>query len=118
MDILNEEVKKGNYVIAGGDFNQSFSNINIPYEVFPEQWQPASMDVSPFENDWQFIMNSDVPSCRSLYAPLTDDPSALQYYTIDGFIVSNNITVDSYSIHDLGFANSDHNPQTIKITLQ
>jgi len=118
MDILNEETAKGNYVIAGGDFNQSFSNVQNNYPVFPEQWQPAYMDVSPFEADWQFIMNNEIPTCRSLYTPLAgNDPDSLQYYMIDGFIVSSNITVNSYEITDLGFANSDHNPQTLNITL-
>ena len=118
MDILNEETAKGNYVIAGGDFNQSFSNVQNNYPVFAEQWQPAFMDVSPFADDWQFIMNNETPTCRSLYTPLAgNDPDSLQYYMIDGFIVSSNITVNSYEIRDLGFANSDHNPQVINITL-
>ena len=119
MDILNEETAKGNYVIAGGDFNQSFSSVKVNYPVFPEQWQPASMDVSAYQNTWQFLMYEDIPSCRSLYAPLAgNDPNSLQYYVIDGFIVSSNIRVDSYEIHDLGFANSHHNPQILNITLE
>ena len=117
MDILNEESAKGNYIIAGGDFNQSFSNAKAPYKVYPEQWQPAFLDVSEYLDDWQFIMNNDVPTCRSLYMPLTGNESSLQYYMIDGFILSKNITVDSYEIEDLGFKNSDHNPQVLEITL-
>ena len=117
MDILNSEASKGNYVIAGGDFNQTFSNIESKNKVFPEQWQPAAMDVSLYENDRQFIMTNDIPTCRSLYTPLVGNESGLQYYMIDGFILSKNITVDSYLIHDLGFANSDHNPQILNITL-
>ncbi|MCR4703361.1 MAG: endonuclease/exonuclease/phosphatase family protein [Saccharofermentans sp.] len=117
MDILSSEASKGNYVIAGGDFNQSFSNVESKNKVFPEQWQPAAMDVSPYENDWQFIMTNEIPTCRSLYTPLVGNESGLQYYMIDGFILSKNISVDSYSIHDLGFANSDHNPQMLNITL-
>lgn len=119
MDILNEETAKGNYVIAGGDFNQVFSNVDNKYPVFPEQWQPAALDISPYEDTWQFIMCSDTASCRSLYAPLAgNDPNSLQYYTIDGFIVSSNIRVDSYEIVDLGFVSSDHNPQVLNITLE
>ena len=117
MDILSEESGKGNYVIAGGDFNQSFSNVPCNYPVYPEQWQPGSIDVSAFENDWQFIMNNEIPTCRSLYYPLKGNEDSVQYYMVDGFILSKNITVDSYEIHDLGFENSDHNPQLISITL-
>ena len=117
MDILSEESGKGNYVIVGGDFNQSFSNVPCDYPVYPEQWQPAELDVSAYENDWQFIMNNETPTCRSLYYPLKGNETSVQYYMLDGFILSNNITVDSYEIHDLGFENSDHNPQIINITL-
>ena len=119
MDILNDETAKGNYVIAGGDFNQTFSNIEDKFPVFPEQWQPAALDVSPYSDNWQFLMYEDIPSCRSLYAPLAgNDPDSLQYYIIDGFILSSNIRVDSYEIVDLGFASSDHNPQVLNITLE
>ena len=117
MDVFSEETAKGNYVIAGGDFNQSFSNVKNNYPVYPEQWQPSFMDVSPYENDCQFLMDSEVASCRSLYKPLTGNESTLQYYIIDGFILSKNIRVDSYEIKDLGFKNSDHNPQLLNVTL-
>lgn len=117
MDILDYETSLGNYVIAGGDFNQSFSNVQCNYPVYSEQWQPAAMDVSIYESNWQFIMNNEIPTCRSLYAPLVGNENTLQYYMIDGFIISKNITVDSYEIRDLGFVNSDHNPQVITVTL-
>ena len=117
MDILNSETAKGNYVIAGGDFNQSFSNVPMNYPVYPEQWQPAAMDVSSYEDNWQFIMNNEIPTCRLLYTPLVGNENNLQYYMIDGFVVSRNITIDSYEIRDLGFVNSDHNPQVLTITL-
>ena len=117
MDILNEEAAKGNYVIAGGDFNQSFSNAANDYTVFPDQWQPSFMDVTSFTDNWEFLMNNEIPTCRSLYKPLVGNESELQFYMIDGFILSKNITVDSYDILDLGFVNSDHNPQVLNITL-
>ena len=119
MDILNEETAKGNYVIAGGDFNQTFSNVENKFPVYPEQWQAAAFDVAPYADNWQFLMSSDIASSRSLYTPLAgNDPNSLQYYIIDGFIVSSNIRVDSYEILDLGFVSSDHNPQVLNITLE
>ena len=45
------------------------------------------------------------------------DKKDFQYYMIDGFIVSNNITVDSFETIDLDFKNTDHNPVSMKITL-
>lgn len=119
MDVFREETAKGNYVIAGGDFNQSFSSVTVNYPVLPKQWQPGVMDVSPFKNECQFVMDNKVPTCRSLYAPRAgNDPFSLQYYIIDGFILSNNIKLESYEVRDLSFENSDHNPQIMKITLK
>ena len=63
-------------------------------------------------------MDSKVASCRSLYKPLTGNEATLQYYMIDGFIVSKNIRVESYEVKDLGFVNSDHNPQILKVVLE
>ena len=56
MDILNDETAKGNYVIAGGDFNQTFSGVENKFPVFPEQWQPAALDVSPYTDNWPSIL--------------------------------------------------------------
>ena len=40
-----------------------------------------------------------------------------QYYVIDGFIVSPNVTVDTVETLDFGFRNSDHNPVCITVSL-
>ena len=119
-DFLNEEAKKGNYIIAGGDFNQIFSSADT--DAYPAQegkWAAGQIDVSEIDGDWQFLMDSSVPSCRSLdQAYEGADKDSFQYYLIDGFIVSGNIKVESYETEDLAFKNSDHNPVFMKITLE
>lgn len=118
--VLQEEVDKGNYVIAGGDFNQSFSNVDISMypQINDELWQPGCVDVDEFGSDLSFVTDNSTPSCRSLDQPYEGaDPDHFQYYLIDGFIVSSNLTVDSVETQDLGFANSDHNPVVMKVTL-
>ena len=118
-DLLADEAKKGNYVVAGGDFNQYFSSTDISaYPVQPGNWAANAVDESAFGDDWQFLMDETVPSCRSLYRPYADaDKETFQYYLIDGFIVSGNCTVVSFGTQDLGFAVSDHNPVYLKLTL-
>lgn len=110
-EILNAELEKGNYVIAGGDFNQTFSNVDLSdYPVYDGMWEPGSIDVSDFE-DWQLLMDDSSPSCRSLDKAYTDaDKDTFQYYIIDGFIVSSNLTVESMETLDYDFVSSDHNP--------
>ena len=118
-EILQAEKGKGNYVIAGGDFNQTFSSADISsYVVKPDNWQAGMLDETQFAEGWQFMMNEKVPSCRSLIEPYIDaDKDDFQYYLIDGFIVSDNIKVTSVENQDLGFAVSDHNPVYMKLQL-
>ncbi len=119
-EILDEEYEKGNYVIAGGDFNQIFSSEDTAkFKALEGKWAPGIIDVSVFKDGWQFLMDERVPTCRSLDQPLKGaDLSNFQYYLIDGFIVSDNVTVSELETKDLGFVNSDHNPVVMEIILK
>lgn len=120
-ELIESEIAKGNYVIAGGDFNQTFSTVDM--SAFPliseDMWTPSLVETSDFDSSLQFIMDNDTPSCRSLdkvYAGT--DKSQVQYYCIDGFIVSGNIEIKDYGIDNLDFKNSDHNPLVMNIVLK
>ena len=119
-ELLQAEAEKGNYVIAGGDFNQIFSSADTgAYPAQEGKWAAGEIDVTQIEGDWQFLMDASVPSCRSLDQPLEGaDLSTFQYYLIDGFIISGNLQVDSLATQDLGFVNSDHNPVRLQVTLR
>ncbi|MBQ1684425.1 MAG: endonuclease/exonuclease/phosphatase family protein [Clostridia bacterium] len=118
-DILEKEAANGNYVIAGGDFNQIFSSADsAAYPTLEGNWQCSEIDVSAFPEGWQFLMDERVPSCRLLDRPYEGaDKASFQYYLIDGFIVSPNVTVQSLETLDLGFACSDHNPVVLRVVL-
>ena len=120
-DLLQKEVEKGNYVIAAGDFNQSFSNVDTgAYPILDEDlWAPGSIDVAEFGDDLTFHTDNTEPSCRSLDRPYAGaDPENFQYYLIDGFIVSSNIRVESVETKNYEFAYSDHNPVRMTVTLE
>ena len=119
-EILEEEAANGNYVIAGGDFNQSFSNTDISdYPLQEGVWAPGHIDTSEFTDGWQCLMDASVPTCRSLDKPYAGaDKDTFQYYVIDGFIVSSNIEVKSVQTQDLGFVNADHNPVLMECVLK
>jgi endonuclease/exonuclease/phosphatase family metal-dependent hydrolase len=119
LEVLQEEVDAGNYVIAAGDFNQIFSNVESDFPINEGMWEPGVINVSDFGDDFNLLMDSDVPSCRSLDQPYAGaDQDTFQYYIIDGYIVSNNIEVNSVETQDLGFVNSDHNPVVLKARLK
>lgn len=121
-DLLQHEAEKGNYVIAAGDFNQTFSNCDTSaYPVLGDNWVSPIIEESDFGSDFTLLMDSTVPSCRSLdkvYAGADQDPSAFQYYMLDGFIVSANITIENMETLDEGFVYTDHNPILLDVTLQ
>jgi len=117
--VLMEEYEKGNYVIAGGDFNQTFSGVDMtPYPVYPDRWQPGLIDESILPEDWSFVMDNQTPSCRSLDQPLAGaDLDHFQYYMIDGFIVSPNVRILKAETIDTGFVDADHNPVVMQVEL-
>ncbi|MCK4551928.1 MAG: endonuclease [Tenericutes bacterium] len=132
--IMQIEYDLGNYVVVGGDFNQTFPDaVDITYnsgtdtytydylyELIDENyWQAPPIDDDWFlVNNFQFGIDISVPTCRLLNQPLDKVNSANnQYYVIDGFIVSPNVTISSAETLDENFVYSDHNPVKLEITL-
>lgn len=130
--ILEEESNKGNYVLLGGDFNQTFpdavtisgSGDSLAYDYYYPLRDPTFWQAFPMENDWfidngfQFGVDLTTPTCRLLNHPLNLTNADLnQYYVIDGFIVSSNILIEYVETLDEGFKYSDHNPVQIEIKL-
>lgn len=122
-DLLESELDKGNYVIAGGDFNQGFSNMDLSaYPLHKGTWEAGVIDVKDFDDRLSFLTDARVPTCRSLDKPLVSaqdkDPECFQYYVIDGFIISDNIEVHDINTISTDFVYSDHNPLCVEITLK
>ena len=120
VSFMQEEYAKGNYVIAGGDFNQRFTNIDqSAYPVYEGMWQPGEISADAFGSSFTLLADSAVPTCRSLDRPLAGtDKEVFQYYLIDGFIISGNIHAESVETLDCGFVCSDHNPVRMVFTLE
>lgn len=117
LDFMKGEVKKGNYVVAGGDFNQTFSNVKTEGtgSYGKDTWRPKMIEVK--EDDFFYLMDGDTPSCRSLER-IYDGREDFPKYVIDGFIVSKNIEVKEFHVLPLNFKHSDHNPVHLKIKLK
>ena len=120
VSLMQDEYAKGNYVIAGGDFNQRFTNIDqSAYPVYEGMWQPGVIDAEAFGDNFRLLMDNAFPTCRSLDRPLSGaEKESFQFYLIDGFIVSSNIETESVETLDYGFISSDHNPVRMKFLLE
>lgn len=111
---FDKEVANGNYCIAGGDFNKDLLGDSSVYFGKGDKeynWaQPIPEGV--LENSKAtlvvpFDKSNPVPSSRNADGPY----HAGQYViTIDGFMVSPNITAVSSNVIDTQFKYSDHNP--------
>ncbi len=131
-DIMQTEYQAGNYVVVGGDFNQTFPQAvtihndgsNETYDYLYELKDADNYQAFPMEEDWflennfQFGVDVSVPTCRLLNHPYdTVNKDNNQYYVIDGYIVSDNVTINDVETLDYDFLNSDHNPVAIELTL-
>lgn len=114
MEFLEQEYERGNYVIAGGDFNQVFPGTLDAYPVAGGVWTPGLLEEDALPEGFRYVFDADSGTCRLLNRPYDDDS---QLYVIDGFIVSPNVQVDLVQTVELGFAHSDHNPVRLQITL-
>ncbi len=115
LKLVKEEYAKGNYVIAGGDFNQSFPKSEAFPQVNEEYWTPDKL--SPIFAGWQYAFDDSRPTCRLLNQPYDPYSEETRYYVIDGFLVSPNVTVDSVETLNYHFRYSDHNPVLLEFTL-
>lgn len=119
MDVLKTEYEKGNYVLAGGDFNQSFPGTEnaFPYYDSEEIWHPGKLESSMLPEGFTFVCDPSVPSCRSLDKPFSGIDGH-QVYCIDGFILSPNLELDSIKTLENSFKYTDHNPVFMRVLLR
>lgn len=115
--LLTEEYEKGNYVIAGGDFNQTFPGAAEAWPL-PEDavWKPGALEEA-LPDGWRYAYDLAAPSCRSLQMPYDPDCSEMLYYGIDGFILSPNLAVKEVRTLQEDFAYTDHNPVRLTVSL-
>lgn len=115
MQVLEQEYAKGNYVIAGGDFNQTFPGGLDAYPIAdPEKWTPGVLEAEMLPEGWQFAYDVTFATCRLLDQPYSEE---CQKYVIDGFILSPNVRMDTVETIDMQFQYSDHNPVRLNVTL-
>ena len=128
---MKSETDKGNYVIAAGDFNRDlvtnnplypdYNKENFAYKDMIKQPKPDWLSymfsddkTSAFDDGFKVIAANNEPSCRD--CDITWERGKTFVSTVDGFIVSDNIKVDSVStlkVGETGFAYSDHQPTTL-----
>ena len=121
FDDMLAEYEKGNYAIAGGDFNKDLLGNSdqifgvsgpaytwaqpIPAALIPEGLSIAA----PFDPE------KPAASCRNADRPYGPDNYRV---TVDGFIVSANVEVKTAQVWETGYRWSDHNPVYMDFVLR
>jgi endonuclease/exonuclease/phosphatase family metal-dependent hydrolase len=113
VKLLQAEYAKGNYVIAGGDFNQTFPGVAFP-EV-NRNWVPGQFDATAFPAGWHIAHDAATPTSRLNDAPWDGKN---QLYGIDGYVTSPNVEVVEVKTLDQDFEFSDHNPVLLRAALK
>jgi endonuclease/exonuclease/phosphatase family metal-dependent hydrolase len=116
--IMLEEYRKGNYVVAGGDWN-----INPPgYNESTFKTGDAGRTVQPqtdpefFPEGWKWTFDPSAPTNRSVDQPYVRGRTPATI--IDYFIISPNVNIVAVNTIDLQFIWSDHQPVMLKFTLK
>ena len=105
---LVSEYKAGNFVIAGGDWNQNPPSLDITRiekYVSKELW-PIPPEYFP--KGWQWVYDPAHPTNRDVDQAF--DPEKTSCTIIDFFLLSPNIEKLDIKTMDLEFLNSDHLP--------
>jgi len=118
-EFLKAEYEKGNYCVAGGDFNQTLPEFLDQFPIEEnEHFTPGIVDVSHFEEGWLLTADPSVATSRLLNKPYDGSREGIPLFLIDGFILSPNVELIEVQTQDLDFKNSDHNPVRLTFSLK
>lgn len=118
-DFVLGEYEKGNYVLVGGDWNQSPPDFKIT--TFGDNFESEVFKLTNISSDflpegWNWVYDASAPTNRYLNEPYTEGKTFRSI--LDFFLVSPNITVINSKTQDLNFQNADHNPVFIQFMLK
>ena len=121
---MQGEYNKGNFCIAGGDLNKDLSSNAVKYfgtSAGDYTWaQPIPQSIFLGSNVslvFPYNETTRTPSCRNADGPWTHDPLTQYVLTVDGFLVTDNVTVTYADVIDTDFMFSDHNPVQMTFVL-
>lgn len=135
---LKERHEANDYVVIGGDWNHDLLTNNPDFPIYTKENKPFretkknpdwvnfyfdDEHKSPLTEGYSVIASDNYPTCRN--NDIEWEPGKTYVCAVDGFIVSNNVTVVSHTNiqtkdgnkHLDGFAYADHDPTMIEFRL-
>jgi endonuclease/exonuclease/phosphatase family metal-dependent hydrolase len=116
-DFLIGEYRSGNYIVVGGDWNQTPDGFIPEFEA--DLFDTLDLTYIPAgypEEEWTWAYDASIPTNRRLKTPYMqgETPTTL----IDCYLLSPNIALDSIRGIGMGFEHSDHHPVFITFSLK
>ncbi|PCH91945.1 hypothetical protein COB80_01125 [Candidatus Kaiserbacteria bacterium] len=108
--------KNGYSVVIGADWNMHAGKVNFSKDSDKKQYEKYTHDF-PYHllgDGWTSHFAPNTPTLRAANRPYKKGESTTA--TVDGFICSPDIQVDSITTLDLDFEHSDHNPVEIVVS--
>ncbi len=117
-DKMTDEYAKGNYVIAGGDWNQNPPGFKPAGNFNGQRFVRAKLQLAPevFPKGWTVAYDNKAPTNRQNYKPFVKGENGTT--VIDFFVLSPNVELLKVKNIDLNFRDSDHNPVYAKVKLK
>lgn len=114
---LEAEYAKGNYVIAGGDWNQILpGTAETPLQ--PDlAWKPGSLSAEDLPKGWTLAVDPKRATDRLTNRPYAGNEQP-QLFAIDGFLLSPNVSLTQVQALDTQFRYSDHLPIYLQFKLK
>ncbi len=116
-ELVLSEYKQGNYVVAGGDWNQ------LPPDISLDLFMPSgrehkahyNIDKQLFPQDWTWSYDTKVPTNRDAGSPYQKAETFVKL--IDYFLVSPNVKILKVEGINLEFEHADHQPVKLQVQL-
>lgn len=117
-DLVIKEYEKGNYVIAGGDWNEC-----PPYFKFDtfmpgggEGYHQFNIEAEFLPEDWQWVYDPTIPTNRKAADPYVKKETFVTL--IDFFLISPNVQVTKVKGINMDFQFSDHQPVQMEVQIK
>lgn len=113
---LLEEYGKGNYIVVGGDWNQSPPNLIPDFSGFQfDDKNYKEINENYLPKDWNWVYTNKIPTNRRVDIPFEKEKTLTTI--IDFYLLSPNLKALEIKTVDLNFSNSDHQPVYLSIKL-
>ncbi|MFW6328355.1 MAG: endonuclease/exonuclease/phosphatase family protein [Bacteroidota bacterium] len=113
---LLDEYNKGNYIIVGGDWNQSPADFIPNYKYVFDDKNHLELPKNYLPRGWKFVYDEDIPTNRRVKTPF--DPESTPTTIIDFFLISPNVEKVHVNTVNLHFDYSDHQPVVLTVKLK